>query len=599
MIRGLLTGANKAFADVKRLNRQDWIRYLKSPRCIFALILTFCILSITFTHVPGQSFFWTSETTKCSSKFVEKYTSLEQIGAIKIFKDFESPDVEKNSDVILGNGHVMLSAFDPTDVSITYQDNRHVIPFDMSWDIEIENSKERLGNAYIDYRTGVLTKSTCHGVFDNCLHVSHKMLVHRSQPNLFLQTMRFTWTGFHLHEVEILINPPTPKSTIKNVKTTEKTEEYTYRIASGLYAAIITEILPESFLLKGDEKTKLLSQKIVFGMAKTSESALEVARKNMKAAQEQSDLKLIEDHEQAWKDLLHTGIHLDPDDPDPHHIIPRAQLVNSTVHSIMAVTPSKTQSQALGEDYQLIPNAPIMTPDYCYNGVATLHSNSLWKDVLTIDEAFALRDSWQLTLKNHGCSGLVYAGAEGLLQAMVLSFAGLQFTSEHLALGTDPEVLHNEIGLSNIRYKNSSIDIYLIKEDGIELPEIHVTARKLSKFAEKIYACEAGCMLQIEPISAEDMKFPIFVTKPATPILYISHSREHLDLLQHTLHVESKISHAEHYSSHSSGISVYFWYFFGAFFFLFHFCLIRLVLKEYWSWGSTPQQYSYRFRLQP
>jgi len=38
-----------------------------------------------------------------------------------------------------------------------------------------------------------------------------------------------------------------------------------------------------------------------------------------------------------------------------------------------------------------------------------------------------------------------------LLQALVLSFAGLQFTSEHLALGTDAEVLHNEIGLSNIR----------------------------------------------------------------------------------------------------------------------------------------------------
>jgi hypothetical protein len=74
----------------------------------------------------------------------------------------------------------------------------------------------------------------------------------------------------------------------------------------------------------------------------------------------------------------------------------------------MAVTPSKTQTQALGADYQLVPNSPIMTPDYCYNGVATLHSNSLWKDVQTIDEAFALRDSWQLTLKNHGCDGLVY-----------------------------------------------------------------------------------------------------------------------------------------------------------------------------------------------
>ena len=45
----------------------------------------------------------------------------------------------------------------------------------------------------------------------------------------------------------------------------------------------------------------------------------------------------------------------------------------------------------------------------------------------------------------------IQEGAEGLLQAVVLSFAGLQFTSEHLALGTDAEVLHNEIGLSNIR----------------------------------------------------------------------------------------------------------------------------------------------------
>ena len=46
---------------------------------------------------------------------------------------------------------------------------------------------------------------------------------------------------------------------------------------------------------------------------------------------------------------------------------------------------------------------------------------------------------------------IIQEGAEGLLQAVVLSFAGLQFTSEHLALGTDAEVLHNEIGLSNIR----------------------------------------------------------------------------------------------------------------------------------------------------
>ena len=76
------------------------------------------------------------------------------------------------------------------------------------------------------------------------------------------------------------------------------------------------------------------------------------------------------------------------------------------------------------------------------------------------------------------------------MQAIVLSFAGLQFTSEHLALGTDPEVLHNEIGLSNIRYRNSSLNINLVKEDGTDLPDIHVKTRPLSKYSEKLYACE-------------------------------------------------------------------------------------------------------------
>ena len=59
-----------------------------------------------------------------------------------------------------------------------------------------------------------------------------------------------------------------------------------------------------------------------------------------------------------------------------------------------------------------------------------------------------------------------------------------------MALGTDPEVLHNEIGLSNIRYRNSSLNINLIKEDGIDLPDIHVKNRPLSKYADKLYACE-------------------------------------------------------------------------------------------------------------
>ena len=66
----------------------------------------------------------------------------------------------------------------------------------------------------------------------------------------------------------------------------------------------------------------------------------------------------------------------------------------------------------------------------------------------------------------------------------------MQFTSEHMALGTDAEVLHNEIGLSNIRYRNSTVDIYLRKDQNEQLPEMYVKRRALKKYSEPLYACE-------------------------------------------------------------------------------------------------------------
>ena len=70
---------------------------------------------------------------------------------------------------------------------------------------------------------------------------------------------------------------------------------------------------------------------------------------------------------------------------------------------------------------------------------------------------------------------------------------------------------------------------------------------------------QAGCILHLDVLGREEAQFPIFVTEPATPILYVSHSREHLELLQHTLHVRSKLSHAEHLSNRSTGIPKSFW----------------------------------------
>ena len=73
---------------------------------------------------------------------------------------------------------------------------------------------------------------------------------------------------------------------------------------------------------------------------------------------------------------------------------------------------------------------------------------------------------------------------------------------------------------------------------------------------------------------------------------------EHLKLLQHTLHVRESLSHQEHYDLHSGSLRT-FWWCFGAGFIIFHIVLIRIICKEWGTPATTPQQYSYRFRLQP
>jgi len=90
----------------------------------------------------------------------------------------------------------------------------------------------------------------------------------------------------------------------------------------------------------------------------------------------------------------------------------------------------------------------------------------------------------------------------------------------------------------------------LKKQGDEDLPEIYVTRRELKKYAESLFACEAGCIMKLEQLGSSETKFPIFLTSPPTPILYISHLKEHLELLQHTLHVRESLSHQEHYEKH-------------------------------------------------
>ena len=74
-----------------------------------------------------------------------------------------------------------------------------------------------------------------------------------------------------------------------------------------------------------------------------------------------------------------------------------------------------------------------------------------------------------------GCNRLVSEGAEGMLQAMVLSFGGLQSTHHDLKVNADADILHNDIAFRGVMYKNNTIDIKMHYENEQSTIQVSLT----------------------------------------------------------------------------------------------------------------------------
>lgn len=227
--------------------------------------------------------------------------------------------------------------------------------------------------------------------------------------------------------------------------------------------------------------------------------------------------------------------------------------------------------------------------DHCFSGHATMHAENLWPGRLSsVQQILQLSDLWRLTLQKRGCKGLVRVGAPGILQGMVLSFGGLQFTENHLQFQADPDVLHNSYALHGIRYKNDHINLAVLA-DPEGKPYLHVSVESRGQ-PVKIYACEAGCLEEpVELTSApQGHTFPVMVTQPITPLLYISTDLTHLQDLRHTLHLKAILAHDEHMAQQDPGLPFLFWFSVASLITLFHLFLFKLIYNEYCGPGAKP-----------
>ena len=138
-----------------------------------------------------------------------------------------------------------------------------------------------------------------------------------------------------------------------------------------------------------------------------------------------------------------------------------------------------------------------------------------------------------------GCHQLVKAGADGVVQAMVLSYAGLQFHQQHLELNSHPKDLHRDYLMRRVSYGNAT---HLNISVTVGSDNKAVLSVALDRKNEHHYfACDAGCLDPPVQLSTSPVKFPVKLTDPVTAVLYITSDYQHMQELKHTTHVKEVV----------------------------------------------------------
>ena len=131
------------------------------------------------------------------------------------------------------------------------------------------------------------------------------------------------------------------------------------------------------------------------------------------------------------------------------------------------------------------------------------------------------------------------AGADGVVQAMVLSFAGLKFRQHHLELDSDPKDLHRDYQMRRVSYGNATHLNISIAVQSDNKAIIEVTLDRKNK---DYFACDAGCLDPPVKLLATELKtFPVKLTDPVTAVLYITADYAHMQNLRHTIHVKEVV----------------------------------------------------------
>jgi len=303
-------------------------------------------------------------------------------------------------------------------------------------------------------------------------------------------------------------------------------------------------------------------------------------------------------HRQVWKSLWTTGFGIS------HSMAEGAingRQINATMYYVLSQAPTPLHSMGTSSQVKIELADSLSYSEGCYGSLPTLHeTKNLWRLPDSLYSVNNVVQYWFLNLEVNGCHKLLSAGADGVVQAMVLSLVGLKFRQHHIELDANPKDLHRDYQIRRISYGNSTHLNISVFVNADNKAEIEVT---LDRQNREYYACDAGCLDPPVKLSKETRRFPVKLTDPVTAVLYITSDYEHMRELKHTIHVKEvndAPAHEHHvielhkHGNKLGGLPMIFWVSIGSLIVIFHVFLFKMIWQEYCS--GAPEKYRTRPR---
>ncbi|XP_077296432.1 uncharacterized protein KIAA2013 homolog [Arctopsyche grandis] len=463
-----------------------------------------------------------------------------------------------------------------------------------------------------DYRSGIVYKYSCSPYgYD----VTHSAYAHRAIPSLLVQQLRFS--NPTSANIQLSLKIPRISEWSTAVKQTVRLHHgmavHEYDVHTGMVethqdddlviavSVVSTLIQPTISLNPGTTITLNSFTVVQYGepiprskYAEERDVIEKLALKDMERAIEiyvdkSSDLKTL--HTGIWQQLWYTGFSISESlAVDALN----GDNINATIYNVL----SQVRTLEYEEGISVVRKADILrTLTYaegCYEGHYTLQADNLWKPMENLIQINNVVGAWLLTLEKQGCHNLLKAGASGVMQAMVLSFGGLRFSNQHLEFKIHPSDLHRDFHFRRINYGNlTHVNISVVVQEDNKAA-LYVA---LDRSDKSYYACDGGCLDSPIQLGPSRKYFPVKLTDPITPVLYVTSDKQHMEDLQHAIHVKEVVlapAHehhviALHRHGHSlGGLSTLFWVTICFIIVVFHLFLCRIIVTEY---CDSPDKY--------